>query len=48
MRTALDPLAALGHAVSAIRIVIDFRARTKAKLPCRLQKIISPVNLSVA
>jgi hypothetical protein len=33
-------LSALGHAVGIIRIVIDFRARTKAKWPCRLKKII--------
>ena len=37
MRTAPDPLSALGHAVGVVRIVIDFRARTKAKRPCRLQ-----------
>ena len=43
VRTAPDPLSALGHAVG---IVIDFRARTKAKRPCQLQKIIT--NLSVA
>jgi hypothetical protein len=40
VRTAPDPLIALGHAVGIIRIVIDFRARTKAKRPLQLQKTI--------
>jgi len=39
VRSAPDLLSALGHAVGIIRIVIDFRARTKAKRPFQLQKI---------
>jgi hypothetical protein len=39
MRTAPDPLIALGHAFGVVRIVIDFRARAKAGWPCWLQKI---------
>jgi hypothetical protein len=39
VRTAPDPFA-LGHAVDVVRIVIDFRARTKAKRQRWLQKII--------
>jgi hypothetical protein len=38
VRTAPDPLGALGHAIGVVGIVIDFRARTKAKRPCQLQK----------
>jgi hypothetical protein len=38
-------LSALGHAVGVVRIVIDFRARTKAKRLCRLK---TTPNLSVA
>jgi hypothetical protein len=34
-------LIALGQALGVIRIVIDFRARAKAKRPSRLQKIIA-------
>ena len=43
VRAAPDPLSTLRHAVG---IVIDFRARTKAKRPCQLPKILT--NLSVA
>jgi hypothetical protein len=40
VRTAPNPLIALGHAVGIIRIVIDFRARTKARWTRQLQEII--------
>jgi hypothetical protein len=33
-------LSTLGHAVGVVRIVIDFRARTKANRPRQLEKII--------
>ena len=45
MRTAPDPLSALGHAVGLI--VIDFRARTKAKRLCRFQTIIDVIYQSL-
>ena len=42
VRAAPGPLGALGHAIGVVGIVIDFRARTKAKR----KKMIT--NLSVA
>jgi hypothetical protein len=46
--TASAPLGALRHAVGIVRIMIDFRARTKAHGYCSFSKEHLSINLSVA